>query len=315
MLALTGGYLLVELLGGVLTGSLALLADAAHMGTDVFGLALALFAVWLGGRAPTPGRTYGADRAEILAAAVNAAVLFAVAGDLLTEAWRRLQAPPEVQSLPMLAVAAVGLAVNLVGVGLLRGGAGESLNVAGAFQEVVADLLGSLAVLAAGALMLLTGWWYADPLFSVAIGLFIIPRTWRLLREAVHVLLEGTPAGVDLAAVRAALQAVPGVRAVHDLHVWSITSGSAALSAHVLLDGDPGGAERARLLSALGALLRERFGLAHTTLQLEDPGVEEALGARLSQPGAADGDDGAVRGSARPVAGVILVPVSPALTP
>ena len=124
--------------------------------------------------------------------------------------------------------------------------------------------------------MLLTGWWYADPLCSVAVALFVLPRTWRLLREAVHVLLEGTPAGVDLAAVRAALQAVPGVRAVHDLHVWSITSGSDALSAHVLLDGDPGGAERARLLSALGALLRERFGLAHTTLQLEDPGVEEA---------------------------------------
>ena len=276
VLALTGGYLLVELLGGVLTGSLALLADAAHMGTDVFGLALALVAVWLGGRAPTPGRTYGAARAEILAAAVNAAVLFAVAGALLAEAWRRLQAPPEVQSLPMLAVAAVGLAVNLVGVGLLRGGAGESLNVAGAFQEVLADLLGSLAALAAGALMLLTGWWYADPLCSVAVALLVLPRTWRLLREAVHVLLEGTPAGVDLAEVRAALQAVPGVRAVHDLHVWSITSGYAALSAHVLLDGDPGGAERARLLSALGALLRERFGLAHTTLQLEDPGVEEA---------------------------------------
>ena len=276
MLALTGGYLLVELLGGALTGSLALLADAAHMGTDVFGLALALFAVWLGARAPTPGRTYGAARAEILAAAVNAAVLVAAAGAILHEAWRRLQAPPEVQSLPMLAVAAVGLAVNLVGVGLLRGGAGESLNVAGAFQEVLADLLGSLAALAAGATMLLTGWWYADPLCSVAVALLVLPRTWRLLREAVHVLLEGTPAGVDLAAVRAALRAVPGVRAVHDLHVWSITSGSAALSAHVLLDGDPGGAARARLLSALGALLRERFGLAHTTLQLEDPGVEEA---------------------------------------
>ena len=169
-------------------------------------------------------------------------MLVAAAGAIVAEAWRRLQAPPEVQSLPMLAVAAVGLAVNLVGVGLLRGGAGESLNVAGAFQEVLADLLGSLAALAAGATMLLTGWWYADPLCSVAVALLVLPRTWRLLREAVHVLLEGTPPGVDLAAVRAALRAVPGVRAVHDLHVWSITSGSAALSAHVLLDGDPGGA-------------------------------------------------------------------------
>jgi cobalt-zinc-cadmium efflux system protein len=275
VLALTGGYLLVELVGGIVTGSLALIADAAHMGTDVFALALALFAIWLGGRPATPERTYGYYRAEILAAAVNAAALFAVSGYILYEAWRRFQEPPEVQSLPMLAVAAVGLAVNLHGVWLLRRGAGESLNVEGAYLEVLADLLSSLGVLAAGGIMLLTGWWYADPLVSVAIGLFIVPRTWRLLREAVGVLLEGTPPGLDLAQVRAAMAAVPGVRAVHDLHVWSITSGYAAMSGHVQVDAGTSSADRTRLLSDLSALLRERFGIAHPTIQIEDPGFEE----------------------------------------
>lgn len=272
VLLLTGGYMLVEIAGCWLTGSLALLADAAHMGTDVFGLALALFAIWLGGRPPSPERTFGYFRAEILASAVNAVVLFGVSGYILYEAWRRFQEPPEVRSLPMLGVAVVGLAVNLAGVWLLRRGAGESLNVEGAFLEVVADLLGSLGVIAAGAVMYLTGWWYADPLFSAAIGLFIIPRTWRLLHEAVGILLEGAPPGLNLAEVRAAMQSVPGVGAVHDLHVWSITSSYVAMSGHVRVEGD---ARRADLLAALGALLEERFGIAHTTIQLEEPAYEE----------------------------------------
>lgn len=272
VLALTGTYLLAEVAGGLLTGSLALLADAGHMATDVFGLGLALFAIWLGGRPASPERTYGYYRTEILASLLNAVLLFGISGYILYEAWRRFQAPPEVQSLPMLAVASVGLAVNLVGAWLLRGGAGESLNVQGAFLEVVSDLLGSLGVIVAGLVMYFTGWWYADPLFSVGIGLFILPRTWRLLSEAVGILLEGTPSRLNLAEVRAAMEEVPGVESVHDLHVWSITSGYVALSAHVRARS---GIDRSQGLAAQNAVLRERFGIEHTTIQIEEEATEE----------------------------------------
>lgn len=272
VLALTGTYMLAEVAGGLLTGSLALLADAGHMATDVFGLGLALFAIWLGGRPASPERTYGYYRTEILASLLNAVLLFGISGYILYEAWRRFQAPPEVQSLPMLAVASVGLAVNLVGAWLLRGGAGESLNVQGAFLEVVSDLLGSLGVIVAGLVMYFTGWWYADPLFSVGIGLFILPRTWRLLSEAVGILLEGTPSHLNLAEVRAAMEEIPGVESVHDLHVWSITSGYVALSAHVRARG---GIDRSQGLAAQNAVLRERFGIEHTTIQIEEEATEE----------------------------------------
>lgn len=267
VLGLTTTYMVAEVIGGLVTGSLALIADAAHMLTDVFGLALALFAIWFAGRPATPERTYGYYRAEILAALANALVLFGISAYILYEAWRRFQAPPEVESGPMLAVATVGLVVNLAGAWLLRGASGESLNLRGAYLEVISDLLGSLGVIIAGVIMLLTGWYYADPLFSVIIGLFILPRTWNLLREAVGVLLEGTPARINLAEVRAAMTAVPGVASVHDLHVWSITSGLDAMSAHVVLDGT---AARAATLAALNAALKDRFQIEHTTIQLEE---------------------------------------------
>lgn len=269
---LTGTYMVVEVVGGLLTGSLALLADAGHMGTDVLGVGLALFAVWLGGRPATPQRTYGYYRAEILAALVNSALLFAVSGYILYEAWQRFQAPPEVQSLPMVAVAGVGLLVNLIGVWLLRAGAAESLNIQGAFLEVVSDLLGSVGTIVAGLIMYFTGWWYADPLFSVFIGLFILPRTWTLLREAVGVLLEGTPSDVDLAEVRAVMEEVTGVDAVHDLHVWSITSGYVALSGHAKLAY---GVDRDVALADLNATLRQRFGFEHTTIQIDQEALDE----------------------------------------
>ena len=271
VVGLTGTYMVVEVVGGLLTGSLALLADAGHMATDVLGVGLALFAVWLGGRPATPQHTYGYYRAEILAALVNSALLLAVSGYILYEAWRRFQAPPEVQSLPMVAVAGVGLVVNLIGVWLLRAGAAESLNVQGAFLEVVSDLLGSLGTIVAGLIMYFTGWWYADPLFSVFIGLFILPRTWALLREAVGVLLEGTPSHVDLADVRATMEGVPGVREVRDLHLWSITSGYLALSAHAVLDGTVPASEA---MAGMRSVLKARFRVDHTTIQ-----IDEAAGA------------------------------------
>ena len=265
-LVLTGLVMLVELIGGFWTGSLALLADAAHMLTDVAGLGLALFAIWIAHRPPTPAKTYGYYRAEILAALVNALILFAVAGGILTEAWRRWRAPGDVLAGPMAAVAALGLGVNLLSAALLHRGAHESLNVRAAYLEVVSDALSSLAALLAAGVVLATGFTGADPIASALIALFIIPRTWGLLRQAVNVLLEGTPPHLELAQIEAAMCAVPGVRRVHDLHVWTLTSGREAMSAHVVVD-DVGQSER--LLETLHALLHVRFGIDHTTVQLE----------------------------------------------
>ena len=272
VLGLTSAYLAVEVAGAFITGSLALLADAGHMLTDVGGLALALFAIWFGQRPATPEKTYGYYRTEILAALANAVVLFLIAGYIFYEAYRRFQAPPEVQGGPMLIVAGVGLVVNLLGIWLLRAGAGESLNVQGAFLEVVSDTLSSIGVLIAGAVVLTTGFYLIDPIFSVLIGLFILPRTWRLLGQALNVLLEGTPSHINLAEVRQGMLAVPGVRDVHDLHVWTITSGLEAMSGHVRIDGI---ADRRRLLEELQRLARDRFSIEHMTIQFE----EEDLGS------------------------------------
>lgn len=273
--ALTFGYFLVEVVGGILTNSLALLADAGHMLTDVFGLALALFASWIAQKPATVVKTYGYYRVEILAALANAVVLFGISFYILYEAYRRFQEPPEVNSLPMLAVAAVGLGVNLYGIYNLRKGSQESLNVRGAFLEVISDMLGSIGVIVAAVIIYFTGWYYADPIFSVLIGLFILPRTWSLLMEAINILLEGTPAHINLKAVEDAMRGVPGVASVHDLHVWTITSGMESLSAHaVLADGIP--PERAQsVLETLNARLREQFKIEHTTIQIEHAALAE----------------------------------------
>ena len=267
--ALTFGYFIVEVVGGILTNSLALLADAAHMLTDGGGLALALFAAWMSQKPATPAKTYGYYRVEILAALVNAVVLFLLSFYILYEALRRFQEPPEVTSLPMLAVAVVGLGVNLIGVWILRRGSRESLNVQGAFLEVVSDALGSLGVIVAAVIMLATGWYYADPIFSVIIGLFILPRTWKLLTQAVNVLLEATPAHINVAAVEQASLKVNGVAAVHDLHVWTITSGMDALSAHVVLAEGVEPRVASSVVETLAARLKEEFGIGHTTIQVE----------------------------------------------
>ena len=267
--ALTFTYFFVEVVGGILTNSLALLADAAHMLTDVAGLSLALFAVWMSTKPATPAKTYGYYRVEILAALTNAVVLFLISFYILYEAYGRFLEPPEVRSLPMLAVASVGLVVNLIGIWLLRGSAKQSLNIEGAFLEVVSDLLGSLGVLVAGAIMWATGWWYADPVFSVLIGLFILPRTWVLTTQAVNVLLEATPADVNLAEVERALLGVEGVASVHDLHVWTITSGINALSSHVVLVAGAQSPVAASVVERVEAVLKDRFNISHSTIQVE----------------------------------------------
>ncbi len=274
---LTFTYFIVEVVGGVLTNSLALLADAAHMLTDVGGLGLALFATWISRRPATPTKTYGYYRVEILAALTNAVVLFLLSFYILYEAYRRFQDPPEVQSLPMLAVAIVGLAVNLVGIYNLRRGSKESLNVQGAFLEVVSDTLGSIGVILASLIMFFTGWYYADPIFSVLIGLFILPRTWGLMKQAVNILLEGTPAHINLRAVQEAIRVTPGVADVHDLHVWTITSGMVALSTHVVLADGMSLKEGQKVLELLESQLKDRFGIDHTTIQIEvtDRAVEK----------------------------------------
>ena len=272
---LTFTYFIVEVIGGILTNSLALLADAAHMLTDVFGLGLALFAIWISQRPANAEKTYGYYRVEILAALANAVVLFFISFYILYEAYRRFQEPPEVNSLPMLAVAAVGLVVNLVGIYNLRSGSKESLNVQGAFLEVVSDMLGSIGVIVAGLIMYFTGWYYADPIFSVLIGLFILPRTWGLMKQAVNVLLESTPAHINLKAVEEAMLSVPNVAAVHDLHVWTITSGMDALSAHIVLTEGKSLEEGPKILDAVNAQLKEKFGIAHTTIQIDSASKPE----------------------------------------
>ena len=266
---LTFTYFWAEVVGGLVTNSLALLADAAHMLTDVGGLGLALFAAWMSQKPATPQRTYGYYRVEILAALANAVVLFLMAFFILYEAYRRFREPPEVASLPMLAVAAVGLLVNLIGIAMLRKASGDSLNMKGAYLEVVGDLLGSVGVLVAGVVMLTTGWYYADPLFGVGIGLFILPRTWGLMRQAVDVLLEATPAHINLAEVERALLGVEGVAAVHDLHVWTITSGIDAMSGHVVMAAGVAPEAAELVAERAAAVVKEKYNIGHSTIQVE----------------------------------------------
>lgn len=265
-LGLTGSFLVVEVIGGLWTGSLALLADAGHMLTDVGGLILSLLAIWFARRPPTQSNTYGYFRMEILAALANGVVLFGVAAFILYEAYRRVWSPPEILAGPMLVIAVLGLGVNLVGMWLLRGGADESLNLRGAYLEVLSDALGSIGVILAAVIIQTSGFTLADPLISAGIGLFILPRTWGLMRQAVHILMEGVPPHLNLGEIEAAMRTAHGIRTVHDLHVWTLTSGKDALSAHVLVDDL---ADGQHILGDLQQLLRDRFRIEHATLQLE----------------------------------------------
>ena len=266
VLALTTTYLGAEVVGGLLTGSLALLADAGHMLTDVAGLALALIAIRFAESPATPERTYGYYRVEILAALTNGIILIGISFYILYEAYERFRNPPEVQSGAMLGVAAVGLVVNIVGIYLLRSASEESLNMKGAYFEVLSDMLTSIGVIVAAIIMLTTGWYYADPLISAGIGLFILPRTWMLLRDVVGVLLEGTPSDVNPTALREAITGVPGVADVHDLHVWSLTSGVNAMSTHVVMAN---GVASDNLLARITQRITSDFTIAHVTIQVE----------------------------------------------
>lgn len=273
VLAITVSVVVLQVLGGLASGSLALLADAGHMLTDATGVAIALVAAALAGRPATDARTFGLQRAEVLAAAANALLLGGLALWVVVEAISRWDDPPEVETGLMLVVAVLGAIANLVSLLLLRRGRTESLNVRGAYLEVVGDLVGSVAVIAAGVVVATTGYTRADVIASVAIGVFILPRAWSLLREVVDVLLEATPRGMDLHEVRAHITGVPGVLDVHDLHVWTIASGVPALSAHVVVDQDCIDQGRyGRVLDDLATCLAGHFDTEHCTFQLEPAG-------------------------------------------
>jgi cobalt-zinc-cadmium efflux system protein len=265
-LALAGGYMIAEIIGGLATNSLALLADAGHMFSDVAALGLSLFAVWVASRPPPAHHTYGYYRAEILAALANGAALVAVSFYIFGEAFERLGSRPEVKGGAMMCIALGGLGVNLAGLWILGGGRHENLNVRGAWLHVLSDALGSAGAIVAGLLIWAFDWRWSDPLASAFIALLIIYSSWRLLAESVSVLMESAPRGIDVDEVRAALLDTPGVMQVHDLHVWTITSGLDSLSAHVVAGEKE---SHPVLLRNLRNVLHDRFGIDHVTIQIE----------------------------------------------
>jgi len=272
VLLLTAIYMIAELVGGVWTGSLALLADAGHMLADVAALILALMAVWFGARPATPRKTFGYYRLEILAALINGAGLVLISLFIFYEAYRRWFSRPVIRSVPMTIVAGGGLAVNLICALLLHRDRENDLNVRGAWLHVIGDALGSTGAIVAGILIMLFGWTAVDSLISVFIGLLIVWSSWHLIRDATNVLLEGTPAHINLAAVEEAILETDGVSDVHDLHVWTITSGREALSAHVI---HAYSISQPILLQELRAKLLDRFGVDHLTIQMETADFED----------------------------------------
>jgi cobalt-zinc-cadmium efflux system protein len=285
VLALTASFTVVEIIGGLLTGSLALLADAGHMLSDNLSLGVALFAAWLAGRPATPEKSFGYRRAEILAALANGVTLVAISVWVFVEAYERFLEPAAVLGGPMLAVAALGLLVNAVGATILYRSGGESLNVQGAMRHVFADALGSVGAMIAALTIILTGWRYADPLISFAIGLLILGSSWTLLRDSTNILLEATPRGLDAGEVGRKMAAAEGVIEVHDLHIWTITSGFPALSAHVLVGGQEDCHARRRELEEL---LTRVYGISHTTLQVDHVGDHHASLQTLRFPSRLD---------------------------
>jgi cobalt-zinc-cadmium efflux system protein len=266
---LTAAFTVAEVVGGLITGSLALLADAGHMLSDALSLGVALFAVWLAGRPSNPNRSFGYKRAEILAALFNGATLVAIAVWIFIEAYHRFLEPPEILGDWMLVVATVGLVVNVAGAAILSRSGGESLNLQGALRHVVADILGSVGAIAAALVIITTGWYYADPIISALIGLLVLGSSWKLLRDSTNVLLEGTPRGIDADEVGRSMAASEGVQEVHDLHIWTITSGFPALAAHILVGRDENCHTRRRDLEEL---LAREYGIEHTTLQVDHIG-------------------------------------------
>ena len=268
VLALTAAFMVVEFVGGLLSNSLALLADSAHMLTDVAALGLSLFVLWFARRATSAAKTYGYLRLEILAALLNGSVLLVLSGLIFWHAWRRVQAPELIEGPLMLGVATAGLAVNIVAALLLHRSAGHNLNVRGAYLHVLGDLLGSVGAIAAALIILTTGWLPADALISALVGVLILGSSWSLVRESVDVLLEAVPRHIDLTLVRSAIDQIPGVDEVHDLHVWTLTSGFFAMSGHAVVRHPE---HNQRVLSEINQRMRDRFGITHVTVQLELP--------------------------------------------
>ena len=266
VLGLTSTFLVAELIAAWITHSLALLSDAAHMLTDVAALAVSLFAIRMARRAADRKRTFGYQRFEILAAAYNASLLFVVALYILYEAIERMRAPIPIPTTAMLVVATLGLIVNLAGMRLLRGGSEHSLNMKGAYLEVWSDMLGSIGVIVAALLMKWTGYAWIDSVVAVGIGLWVLPRTWTLLKESINVLLQGVPANVDFDRIETAVAGISGVRAIHDFHVWSLTAGKDVLTAHVVVDASRKSEQE--LLTEIDAVIRAH-GIHHSTVQIE----------------------------------------------
>lgn len=272
VLALVLIYMVAEVVGGLLTHSLALLADAGHMLSDAAALSLALFAIWFGSRPSSPQHTFGYRRTEILAALINGATLVAVAVFILVEAVQRLRQPPEVEGGLMTAVAAGGLVINLIGLRILSGGRRDNLNIRGAWLHVLTDTLGSFQAIVAGALILWFGWTWADPVASILIATLIVYSSWSLLQESVAVLMQTAPTHVDVSALRDSIVSLDGVAGVCDLHVWTITSGIDSMSGHVIFEEGHGGNE---MLERVKKLVHDRFGIDHVTVQLEPEGCEQ----------------------------------------
>jgi cobalt-zinc-cadmium efflux system protein len=274
-LLITLSYLGAEIVGGVWTGSLALLSDAAHMFTDVVALGLGLFGVWIAARPATTTKTYGYYRAEILAAFLNGIGLWLVVLIIVWQAWQRFLDPPVVSGFGVLVVAAVGLVVNVAAARMLYGAASHNLNVRGAFLHVLSDMLGSIGVLVSSTVILLTGWMRADAVASALIAVLVLFSSWTLIREAVDILMEAVPRHIDLDDLKRTLEDVPGATEVHDLHVWSLTTGHYALSAHAVVQDAN---EREHVLGQMTEHLATRFGITHVTIQLE------AAERRISEP-------------------------------
>ena len=264
-LIFTAAFLVAEVLGGLVTNSLALLADAGHMLTDVGALALSLFVVWFSRQPASPAKTYGYLRWEVLAALINGAALLAISAAILWEAVARLRTPEAVASGWMLAVALGGLAVNAASAWVLHPAHSHSLNARGAYLHVLGDLLGSLGTVVAAIILRTTGWLAADPVASIVVTLLVVRSAWRLVRESVDVLLEATPAHISLGAVRSQLESIPGIEGVHDLHVWTVSSGLVAMSAHAVVQ-DP---DQHQSVLERTILAMKRFGIAHVTMQIE----------------------------------------------
>ena len=278
VLSLTFAYMLAEAIGGFFTNSLALLSDAGHMLADVASLVLALLALWFAARPVTTRKTYGYYRMEILAALANGAALVVISLLIAYEAFHRIKSPETVKGFEVTLIAMGGLAVNAASAVMLHSASRDNLNIRGAFLHVIGDALGSVGAVVAGVLIWQWGWVLADPLISIAMCLLIIYSSWQLIRESVNILLEGTPSHIDIRAVVEAMHAVPGVSDVHDLHVWTISSGKHALSAHVTIEAN---VTHRAALEALQAQLRSGFNIGHVTIQIESPDEAELAGSKL----------------------------------